>query len=91
MTTDHILTNSVPKEDPASPELGQYDREADPVLAMNSNKPGVGSAKGDEVKKRTENDEAYEDDEPEVYSDDPDIVADEGVVFRRVKEVQTWR
>ncbi|RMN80140.1 hypothetical protein ALQ56_200228 [Pseudomonas syringae pv. papulans] len=45
---------------------------------MNSNKPGVGSAKGDEVKKRTENDEAYEDDEPEVYSDDPDIVADEG-------------
>ncbi|RMN33638.1 hypothetical protein ALQ61_03789 [Pseudomonas coronafaciens pv. zizaniae] len=78
MTTDPILTNSVPKEDPASAMLGQYDREADPVLAMNANTPGVGSAQGDEVKKRTEHEEAYEDDEPEVYSDDPDIVADEG-------------
>ncbi|KAA8700182.1 MULTISPECIES: hypothetical protein [Pseudomonas syringae group] len=78
MTTDPILTDHVPKEDPASPELGQYDREADPVLAMNSDKPGVGSEKGDEVKKRTEYDEAYYDGEPEVYSDDPDIVADEG-------------
>lgn len=45
---------------------------------MNANRPGVGSERGDEVKKRTEGDEAYEDDEPEVYSDDPDIVADEG-------------
>lgn len=45
MTTDHILTNSVPKEDPASPQLGQYDREADPVLAMNANRPGVGPKK----------------------------------------------
>ncbi|EPM47181.1 hypothetical protein ALP36_03478 [Pseudomonas syringae pv. coriandricola] len=78
MTTDPILTNTVPKEDPASARLGQYDREADPVLAMNANKPGAGAEKGDEVKARTEEDEAYEDDEPEVYSDDPDIVADEG-------------
>lgn len=45
MTTDHILTDSVPKEDPASPQLGQYDREADPVLAMNANRPGVGPKK----------------------------------------------
>ncbi|CAM3424444.1 hypothetical protein BZK31_26315 [Pseudomonas floridensis] len=78
MTTDFILTDEVPKEDPASPQLGQYDREADPVLNMNSNKPGAGPEKGDEVLERTEEDEAYEDDEPEVYSDDPDIVADEG-------------
>ena len=78
MTTDFILTNEVPKEDPASPQLGQYDREADPVLNMNANKPGAGSEKGDEVLERTQHDEAYEDDESEVYSDDPDIVADEG-------------
>lgn len=78
MTTNFILTNEVPKEDPASPQLGQYDREADPVLNMNANKPGAGSEKGDEVLERTQHDEAYEDDEPEVYSDDPDIVADEG-------------
>lgn len=78
MTTDFILTNEVPKEDPASPQLGQYDREADPVLNMNANRPGAGLAKGDEMLERTEDEEAYEDDEPEVYSDDPDIVADEG-------------
>ncbi|MBP0940224.1 hypothetical protein V2K62_12505 [Pseudomonas alliivorans] len=78
MTTDFILTNEVPKEDPASPQLGQYDREADPVLNMNANRPGAGPAKGDEMLERTEDEEAYEDDEPEVYSDDPDIVADEG-------------
>ncbi|MBI6783951.1 hypothetical protein [Pseudomonas syringae] len=76
MTTDHILTNSVPKEDPASPQLGQYDREADPVLAMNANRPGVGPKKGDEVKKRTEHDETY--DEGELEVDDADSVSDEG-------------
>ncbi len=42
MTTDFILTNEVPREDPASPQLGQYDREADPVLNMNANRPGAG-------------------------------------------------
>ncbi len=45
MTTDFILTNEVPREDPASPQLGQYDREADPVLNMNANKPGAGSGR----------------------------------------------
>lgn len=78
MTANSRVANNVPKEDPTSPALGQYDREADPVLVMNSNTPGAGSEKGDEVHERTENEEAYEDDEPEVYSDDPDIVADEG-------------
>ena len=78
MTTDPILTNHVPKEDPSSPELGQYDREADPVLAMNSNKPGVSSKTGDEVKKRTEKDEAYDEGEPEADLDDTGSVADEG-------------
>ncbi|MGN2410373.1 hypothetical protein [Pseudomonas syringae] len=78
MTTDPLLTDHVRKEDPSSPELGQYDREADPVLAMNANKPGVSSKTGDEVKKRTEKDEAYDEGEPEVDPDDPDSVADEG-------------